>query len=156
MVGLVVISLIGVVVWQGVSHTGRLFEKVSSSLFSTVRTVQMDQYLREETAKIKQPFWIKDFKVQENAGHALSIPYLEGDADRFLVIEYKDDYLRVCEKKRGSEDIEAMQAFGPFEDVVSEIARNEEGREYGVKFSVRQRQTSKSVHIVARFGSNPF
>ena len=49
-----------------------------------------------------------------------------------------------------------MQAFGPFEDVVSEIARNEEGREYGVKFSVRPRQTSKSVYIVARFGSNPF
>jgi prepilin-type N-terminal cleavage/methylation domain-containing protein len=156
MAGLVVISLIGVVVWQGVSHTGRLFEKVSSSLFSTIRTVQMDQYLREETAKIKAPFWIAEFRVQENEGLALSIPYLEGDADRFLVFERKDGYLRVGERKRGSEDMEAAQVFGPFEDISYEIAGNGAEREYGVRFSVRLRQTSKAVDIVARFGSNPF
>ena len=155
MVGLVILSLIGVVVWQGISHTGRLFEKISSSLFSTIRTVQMDQYIRDETAKIKAPFWIKDLRVQENGGQSLSIPYLEGDADRFLVFEYKGEYLHIGEKKQGSEGAETMLAFGPFKEVAFEMAKNEKEHEYGIKFSVYPGKSLKVIEIVARFGSNP-
>jgi prepilin-type N-terminal cleavage/methylation domain-containing protein len=155
-VGLVVISLIGVVVWQGASWTGRLFEKISSSVFSTVRTVQLDRCLRDETARVKAPFWVKEFEARENEGHTLSVPYLDGDADSYLVLEFRNDYIRVGRGKRGSEDVVTLHSFGPFEDVSCEIARSGEEREYGIKVSVRPGQTSKSVEIVARFGSNPF
>jgi prepilin-type N-terminal cleavage/methylation domain-containing protein len=156
MVGLAILSLIGVVVWQGIAHTGRLFEKISSSLFSTVRTVQMDQYLREETAKIKAPFWIKGFQVHENGGQSLSIPYMEGDPDRFLVFEYKGEYLHIGETKQGSEVVDTMLTFGPFKEVAFETAKNEREQEYGIKFSVSPGNSPEVIEIVARFGSNPF
>ena len=155
MVGLVILSLIGVVLWQGISHTGRLFEKISSGLFSTIRTVQMDQYLREETAKIKAPFWMEDLQIQENDGRSLSIPYLDGDADRYLVFEYRDDYLHVSETKQGSEGATKALVFGPFKEAAFDVMKNERDREYGIKFSVYPGRSSNAIDIVARFGSNP-
>lgn len=154
MVSLVVLLLIGVVVWQGIAHTGRLFGKITSNLFSSVRTLHMDRHIREQTGRIDAPYWMKRLQVREKGANSIAIPYLKGNFDSLLYFAFEDQYLVVGEKKRGNEDIAGKLTFGPFRDADMEVVENERGEQYGIRFRLRPAASPKTVEITARFGSN--
>lgn len=155
MVALIILSLAGVLVWQGISAAGKLLDKISARSSETMRLMQTEETVRELVGRIKIPFWMSTMELEEEEGE-IAIPFYEGRSDNLLVIKYEDSSLIIGTRGTDGEQIEGVNSFGPFSNAEIEVARGEEGELFGITVVLyTEKRPSDGVHITARFGSNP-
>ena len=155
MVALIILSLAGVLIWQGVSASGKLLDKISARSSSTMRLMQTEEAVREFVGRIKIPFWMSTMDLEGEEGE-ITVPFYEGRNDTFLVMKYEDSSLIIGTRRADGEQMVGVKSFGPFSNAEIEGARDEEGKLFGITIVLYTGETlSDGVHITARFGSNP-
>jgi prepilin-type N-terminal cleavage/methylation domain-containing protein len=156
MVALLIISLIGVVVWQGSVRSGRLLDRISRESLITLKLMRTESALRDAVAEIRIPFWVSEAVIEESDGE-LVIPFYEGSADALLVVKCEDGSIVIGTRSGGEGTMEKSATFGPFAGTAVELARDNDDRPFGIRFTLRVQDGSfEPVEITARFGSNPF
>ena len=155
MIALIITSLLGIVIWQGLARGSSLIEKISMSSSETVKVLQMEESIRTVTSKVIIPFWEDAIKIEEE-DDKLSIPYFEAERDKFLSIKIEDDYLLIGSSKNKEEE-QNIHLFGPFSEVDFELVYSEDDEIIGIKYMLQHTKKSfDTITIIARFGSNPF
>jgi len=156
MVALIILSLVGVLVWQGITGAGKLLDKISVHSSTTVRLMQTEEAVRGLVGNIRIPFWMSVIELEEVEGE-IAIPFYEGRSDTLLEIKYEDSFLIIGTRETDEEQMEDVKSFGPFSNADIEVGRNQEGELFGITVVLYPvRSSLDPVHITARFGSNPF
>jgi prepilin-type N-terminal cleavage/methylation domain-containing protein len=155
MVALIILSLVGVLVWQGISASGKLLDKISVSSSTTMRLMQTEESVRELVGKIRIPFWINAMELEEGEGE-IAVPFYEGRGENLLIIKYEDGSLIIGNRGTDEEQMHGVKSFGPFSNAEIGVARSEEGELFGITVVLYPvKSPLKPLYITARFGSNP-
>jgi hypothetical protein len=156
MVALIIVSLVGGIIWQGMVNTDTLLHKIVFHSSTTVRLMQMEKSIRRFIGKVRYPFWVNDLGIEEGEDE-IKIPFYEGESDRFLIVKYYDEQLIIEIQQGKTDELKQTEYFGPLSDVTIELAKNEDKEIIGVDFLMyTENKLSDPVKITARFGSNPF
>jgi len=156
MVALTIVSLVGVIIWQGMANTNTLLHKIVFHSSATVRLIQMEKSMRRFIGKVRYPFWVNDLGIEARDGE-MKIPFYEGRSDTFLIVRYDEEQLIIGIRQGDTDEMNQTEYFGPFSNVKIELAENEDGEVIGVDFLMyTENRLSEPVKITARFGSNPF
>jgi prepilin-type N-terminal cleavage/methylation domain-containing protein len=155
MVALIIVSLVGVIIWQGIANAGKLLDKITVHSSSTVKLMQMEESMRRLIGKVRYPFWVNELEIVDRDDE-ITIPYYEGKSNTLLVVKYEDEHVIIGTRYRDTEQMDDVKYFGPFSDATIELARNEDEVVIGVSFIMYAvKKSSDPVKITARFGSNP-
>lgn len=155
-VSLVILSLLSVVVWQGLINAGKLIGKTTDYSLNTAQTLQLDNYVRKKVSEVTPPFWSGTIDM-ESEPDRVRIPYYKGETETLLVITFEKDYLTLAIQKKDEEQPDEIKSFGPFSDVKIELAFDKDDTACGIGFDITPFKSSdKPIQIVTRFGSNPY
>ena len=149
MVALLLFSALGVAVWSGLAGGQNLVRRSMRVAAGTSRLLQMEQYLRRQALRVRTPFWQVGAGVQA-AGQALSVPWLDGQADGSLVLDFQDQRLRVRARQG-----DPGMVFGPFQSVECAVYDDASGHPAGLKVSVVAEPGDPPLVIQAAFGGTP-
>jgi prepilin-type N-terminal cleavage/methylation domain-containing protein len=156
MIALVIISVLGVVIWQGFTRGSSLIEKISLNSLETINVIHTENSIRSITGEIQIPFWVTELLIEENDS-TLTIPYYEGERDRTLTINSENNSLVFHINNKKNDNPADKKAFGPFSNVYFALAKNETGEIFGIKYVLKhQKKSFDTITIIAGFGSNPF
>ena len=156
MVALIILSLVGVLVWQGISGAGKLLDKISMHSSTTMRLMQTEEAVRGLVGNIRIPFWMSAIELEE-VENEIAVPFYEGRSDTLLEIKYEDSFLIIGTRNTDEDQREGVKSFGPFSNADIEVWRDQGGELLGITVVLYPMRSSLDpVHITARFGSNPF
>jgi prepilin-type N-terminal cleavage/methylation domain-containing protein len=158
MVTVAITALIGLVVWQGAVHAQGIVEKVTFFSSVTVKTLQIEESLRNRTAKIQIPFWVGsvDISMQPDNGR-LEIPFYEGKENMLLTVQHAGTALLIGQRERGSGEILNVQQFESIAHIEYDLILKDDRELRGIQYSLYDLNGRHSpVQILAGFGSNPF
>jgi prepilin-type N-terminal cleavage/methylation domain-containing protein len=156
MIALVIFSILGVIVWQAISHGSKLLDKISITSSKVVEVLDLDRTLRKYTAEIIIPFWIAEINIKER-DNEIEIPFYKGDEHSYLCFQCKGEYLLVGCHEGNGEHTKILHTFGPYVNAKAEKAYNTAGECIGLTFTVNQKKSGDlPIVITAGFRSNPF
>ena len=156
MIALVIISVLGVVIWQGFTRGSALIEKISLNSLETINVIHIENSIRRITGEVQIPFWVAELLIEEN-NDMLTIPYYEGEKDRTLTVNFENNSLVFHINNTEDDNPVDVQSFGPFSEVDFSLAKNETGEIFGIKYVLKhQKKSFDTITIIAGFGSNPF
>ncbi len=156
MLALTIVSLLGIMIWQGLTKTGKLIEKIYFSSSTTLKIMEMEKYLRRMSGKIVVPFWVSEITIEEG-NNVLTIPFYEGNSNSNLFLKFENNYLVIGCNDTEKKHSENMHTFGPFSKVTFKLARNRYGDVFGIKFTIHHlKKSNEPIIITTSFQSNPF
>jgi prepilin-type N-terminal cleavage/methylation domain-containing protein len=158
MVAVAITALIGLVVWQGAVQAQRTTDMMSVHSRTTMRILQMERSLRKQTSHILMPYWIGNLEsfVDLDAGE-MEIPFYEGEADSYLVVNHSDDMLLIGTRGGKTGEMSNVQQFDGISEILFDVIENDAGELLGIQYQVYvTRKNDQPVVIMAGFGSNPF
>lgn len=150
LVSMVLLSVLGITIWAGLINSQGLIRKIISEASTSAKILQLDNFVRQNTNKVKIPFWEGKIKIDgEESG--LAIPYMNAEYADKLIFKTSENMLLIGSKKAGQ-----FNAFGPFDNIGFKLWEGDGGKPLGVELSVSSgKKDSDQVTIYARFGGNP-
>jgi prepilin-type N-terminal cleavage/methylation domain-containing protein len=94
LVGLAVISLLGVAVWGAAAAAFRGVERARRSALASARAIQLDDRFRACIGRVRPPWWGGEPRM-ESEGAAWRIGDLDGEAGKALVLRWADGVLSI-------------------------------------------------------------
>jgi prepilin-type N-terminal cleavage/methylation domain-containing protein len=94
LVGLAILSLLGVGAWSGASASLRAAARVRAAVLANARLLQLDDRIREAAGRIVPPWWAKGPEIQELQGE-WRVPLIDGDPGEVLVVAFTDGVLSI-------------------------------------------------------------
>lgn len=150
MVALLLFSALGVAVWSALAGGQSLVSRSIRLAAGTARLLQMEQYLRRTAALVRTPYWLPALG-EEAAPESLRIPWLHGQAQESLYLDWREGRLQVRTRRE-----EPGVVFGPFASVSCELFAGSPGRAAGLRISVlADAGDVEPLTIVAPFGGSP-
>jgi hypothetical protein len=141
MVALFILSTLGIGAWHAAGVSLRQSTRLRSSLMSGARTLQLDDQLRSKVGRIIPPCWAPDQLVQVGE-NSLKVPYLDGDADKYLSLSYDKGILRI-------DDGESSIPYADFDG--ARFAAAADGPvQFGI--TVQLEKSGAPLTLTARFG----
>jgi len=143
LVGLAILSLLGIGVWSGVAASLRAASRLRAAVLANARLLQLDDRIREAAGRIVPPWWEKGPEIQELQGE-WRVPLVDGYPEKFLVVAFKDGVLSI-------DDGDFVSLFPGFTSVRLAPAWEGESGFGGLRLEV----TGKGIgplSISARFG----
>ncbi|MGO9307793.1 MAG: type II secretion system protein J [Spirochaetia bacterium] len=145
LVALLVISALGVGAWHAAGVSLRMAHRLRHSLTAGARLLQLDDALRDLAASVIPPYWAPE-QLVEASDTGLTVPYLDGCADRSLVMRFENGVLHLGDGQHWIQ-YSGLQS-------VTFSAATEGQLHYGV--TVRLEWTGgRSAVMTARFGGTP-
>jgi prepilin-type N-terminal cleavage/methylation domain-containing protein len=143
LVGMVVLSLLGIGAWSAVTVALRSVERFRDSARAGFRVLQLDDRLRACADRVRPPWWSGEPELQAE-GYAWRISCLDGDPGRMLAISWQDGVLAI-------DDGERIARYRGFTDVSLSAVRDGTGAAFGVELSLEAEHLGR-LRIVARYG----
>ena len=94
LVGLAILSLLGIGVWSGVAASLRAASRVHEAVLANARLLQLDDRIRAAAGRIVPPWWDRGPEIQELQAE-WRVPMVDGYPEKFLVVAFKDGVLSV-------------------------------------------------------------
>jgi prepilin-type N-terminal cleavage/methylation domain-containing protein len=153
-VSLALFSLLGIALGSAAVQSIRALEYVNKDLLFTSSIAIAENYLRKNVAEVRFPFWLSQIPSLEE-GDSLSLPYYQGDGNKFLDIKFENSVLTISiVSKNDSEP--TVRTFPQFARVTWELASDEESGTFGIIFSlVPAGSPETTIQVATRFGSLP-
>jgi hypothetical protein len=153
-VAMVIISIIGIIAWQGIIHVTALLNRIHSVHAGVRDVIMMEAQIRSEVSMIRVPFWMPYVPVRETDGE-VRIGCYEGCLTSELFFRFSEGYLEMgCDN--GS-DKTVLQRYGPYEEVIIETGHRQKGEGVLISFSFYDPGSRKeSLVISTGICSNPF
>jgi hypothetical protein len=145
-VGLLVLSLIGLGAWSAASVSLRTVGRTGDAIRLRTRVLQVDDRLRGLSARVRTPYWMPEHLVALEGGR-LSVGCLDGDLGKSLVVEFSGGILSIS-------DGDGMSRFSGFTGAELAPARDESQRVIGIRLQLKT-AAEQPVTIVTRFGGVP-
>jgi prepilin-type N-terminal cleavage/methylation domain-containing protein len=146
LIGMAIMSILGLAVWTAVTVGLRTAGRLHDGALANARLLLLDDRLREAVGRVRVPWWIAEPAV-ETAPGAWSIPWLDGEPDRKLVISWHDEAVWI-------DDGQYVSRHPGMTSVV--VQPGLEGRDAALGITLAAvRSDTTSVRIVARYGSAP-
>jgi prepilin-type N-terminal cleavage/methylation domain-containing protein len=145
LVGMVVLSLLGIGVWTAVAVAGRSMERFRESVRAGSQVLQLDDRFRACADRVRPPWWGGEPDLVA-AGGAWRISCLDGDPDRALTLSWQDGVLAI-------DDGELVARYRGLTDVELAPARDPAGRQLGVELRLTAEPLGRFT-IVARYGGH--
>jgi type II secretory pathway pseudopilin PulG len=166
LVTIFLMALLAAILAAGLRGAQNVVSRITTSASGSSRLVQLDQALRQYTAKVRIPFWERDPSIAQDQG-ILRIPFLDGKESRILVLDRRTTRdepvgerttLLISTEPADPGPTRARLVFGPFRTIEITVQKDDQGMPWGLKVTVLPEDGSPGtpVHIVARFGSIPF
>ena len=149
MVALLLFSALGIAVWSGLAGGQNLVRRSMRVAAGTSRLLHMELYLRREALRVRTPFWEPGPGAQA-VGQGLQVPWLDGQAGRFLIVDFQEGRLRV-----GGRPGDPGMVFGPFQSADCSVYEDASGHPAGLKVSVVAEPGDSPLVIRAAFGGTP-
>jgi prepilin-type N-terminal cleavage/methylation domain-containing protein len=143
LVGMVVLSLLGIGAWTAVSVAWRSVERFRAGSRAGAAVLQLDDRLRACAARVRPPWWGGEPGLSA-AGDAWRISCLDGDPDRALTLSCQDGVLAI-------DDGQLVARYHGFTDVDLSPARDPTGSQFGVELSITADPLGRFT-IVATYG----
>jgi prepilin-type N-terminal cleavage/methylation domain-containing protein len=143
LVGMVILSLLGIGVWTGVAVAWRGVERFRESARAGSLVLQLDDRFRACAARVRPPWWGGEPAFQAE-GHTWRISCLDGDPGETLTISWKDGVLAI-------DDGERITRYRGFTDVDLSPARDGTGVPFGAELDLDMEHFGR-LTITARYG----
>lgn len=143
LVGMVVLSLLGIGVWTAVTVAYRSVERFRESVRAGVQVLQLDDRFREGAARVRPPWWSGEPDIQAE-GHMWRISCLDGDPGKTLTLSWQDGVLSIDDGKR-------VARYRGFTDADLSPALDDAGIPFGALLSLEGEHFGR-ITIVARYG----
>ena len=143
LVGLAILSLLGIGVWSGVAASLRAASRLRAAVLANARLLQLDDRIREAAGRIVPPWWARGPAIQELPGE-WRVPMVDGYPEKFLVVAFKDGVLSI-------DDGEFVSLFPGFTSVGLAPAWEGESALRGLRLEVAGKEIGQ-LSISARFG----
>ena len=144
--GLLIMSILGVSIWGGVSACIRVTSRIHDTALASTRILAMDDTLRNLAGRIRAPYWASEYLI-ENAEGEMRIAYLDGDPAKSMVLKMAGGALSVF-------DGVTTYAYQGFAGVSAQAAADKDGNVFGISVTVEEKGRAP-FSITARFGSAP-
>jgi prepilin-type N-terminal cleavage/methylation domain-containing protein len=141
--GLAALSLLAVGAWMVAGAALRGAARVRAGPLQAARVIRLDDRLRASALRIRPPWWGTG-PVIDGAGDGWTVPYLDGDPARSLVIRWSGGVLTVDDGSTATRH----EGFAGA-DLAPVVAGD--GRVIGVRLSVEAAPIG-ALAIAARFG----
>jgi prepilin-type N-terminal cleavage/methylation domain-containing protein len=149
LVSLLLLSLLGLVIWNGLSRGEGLVLRTFQAAADSVKILQLDTGLRDAAGRVRVPYWEGDCAAT-STDDGISVPWLDGYEKRFLYIERRGPRLAI----RFSQEDSGV-VFGPFDEISFGLVESPEGTAWGIRVTVAGGSTGDPITLVARFGGEP-
>jgi prepilin-type N-terminal cleavage/methylation domain-containing protein len=143
LVGMAILSLLGIGVWSGVAASLRSASRLRAAVLANARLLQLDDRIRQAAGRIVPPWWAKGPEIQELQGE-WRVPLVDGYPEKFLVVAFKDGVLSV-------DDGDFVSLFPGFTSVSVTPAWEGESGFRGLRLDVAGKGIDP-LSISARFG----
>jgi prepilin-type N-terminal cleavage/methylation domain-containing protein len=143
LVGMAILSLLGIGVWSAITVSFRSAERVHASALASAQMLQIDDRLRECAARVRAPWWIGPPAIQA-AENTWRIAFLDGTPDKELVISWDGHVLLI-------NDGTYVSRYPGYSSAQLSAAQDAEGRVFGVTLTIEGKYVGH-LSIVARYG----
>ncbi len=143
LVGMVVLSLLGIGVWTAVTVAWRSVERFRESVRAGSQVLQLDDRFRACADRVRPPWWGGEPELQAE-GHTWRIACLDGDPGKTLTLSWQEGVLAI-------DDGESIARYRGITDVDLAPARDGSGMPYGAELSLEAEHLGRFT-IVARYG----
>ncbi len=143
LVGLAVISLLGVAVWGAASAAFRGVERARRSALASARALQLDDRFRACIGRVRPAWWAGEPRM-ESEGGAWRIGDLDGEAEKALVLRWADGVLTIDDGTTSTRHL-------GYAGVELAPALDTGGRVFGTRLVVEGGALGR-LQIVARYG----
>jgi prepilin-type N-terminal cleavage/methylation domain-containing protein len=158
LVAMAIMSILGVTVWLGFAAAVNLIHAVPVSVELVQSFISLDTFLREYVSRVKPPFWQPELDYYIDSTSVL-FPFYEGEEDRYLQIEFYDNYLIISTYTEEDEDDEVQELYrsGPFTYVsFNEVSEKELGF-IGMEITLKpEHEKIEEFTIFTRIGGHCF
>ncbi len=145
-VGMAILSLLGVAVWGGTTAALRAVSRAHDAALGNARLLELDDRFRAAAFRIRPPWWESELAV-EDSNDTWRIPFLDGAKDRFLVVSVKDGILSI-------DDGEIATQYAGVTTASLALEKDESGTPFAAALEVEGRDTGH-LTILARLGGMP-
>jgi prepilin-type N-terminal cleavage/methylation domain-containing protein len=143
LVGMVVLSLLGIGAWTAVSVAWRSVERFRAGSRAGAAVLQLDDRLRAGVRRVRPPWWGGEPELEASAD-AWRIPCLDGDPAKALTVSWRDGVLSI-------DDGDGVARYRGFTGVDLAPARDAAGDVFGIRLSLATDPLGRFT-IVARYG----
>jgi prepilin-type N-terminal cleavage/methylation domain-containing protein len=144
LVGLVIISLLGVGMWTAVAVAWRSVERFRESARTGSLVLELDDRFRSCAARVRPPWWGGEPELRADGHATWRISCLDGDPGKTLTLSWRNGVLAI-------DDGERIARYRGFTDVDLSPARDDTGMPFGVELSIEVEHLGR-LTIVARYG----
>jgi prepilin-type N-terminal cleavage/methylation domain-containing protein len=128
LVGMAILSLLGVAVWGGVTAALRAVSRSHDAALANARLLQLDDRFRAGAGRIRPPWWEPGLAIEESDG-TWRIPFLDGAPERALTVTLKDGTLSI-------DDGEVATQYAGVSSATVGLQKDESGAAYGATLDV--------------------
>jgi prepilin-type N-terminal cleavage/methylation domain-containing protein len=143
LVGMAILSLLGVGVWTAVTASFRSAERLQASALANAQILQIDDRLRDCTVRVRAPWWAEPPSIQA-AEHTWRIAYLDGKPEKKLVVSWNDRVLSI-------DDGACVSRYPGYSSASLSAAVGADGRVFGLTLTIEGKYVGH-ISIVARYG----
>jgi prepilin-type N-terminal cleavage/methylation domain-containing protein len=150
LVAMMLMAALTVVVTSGFLSGEGLIHRTIRAATEASQLLRTRETLRRAAARVRIPWWSGPVDAQEQNGE-LAIPWVDGNPASALRLAHQGAMLVVSLGADGP-----VSALGPFVDSPIALARDDQGRPWGLRVDVRSGSADRAaVEIVVAFGSAP-
>jgi hypothetical protein len=143
---MVILSLLGVGVWAGVTAALRAVARSHDAALSNARLLQLDDRFRGATARIRPPWWAAALDVKESED-TWRVPFLDGVQDKVLIVTFRDGVLSI-------DDNDYVSLFPGFTSASLTVTRDKNETAYALTLEVDGKDFGH-VSFIAQLGGFP-
>lgn len=156
MVSLLLVSVLVLVLVSALVGAQRLIGGAGETAVGAARLLELDEALRKAALRVRTPFWEAPEAVVVADGR-IEVPWLDGFAERSLVVERRGDRLALLFVGGGPGEGARALVLGPFREIGVGTFADERGVPLGIRVTVGGSSLgAELVEILARFGGRPF